>query len=52
MGFHSERKPPETETSDSMKSVDGSESVKVRVAVSPADKVETSEVMAMSGRAT
>ena len=44
-----ERDPPETATSDSMKSVDASERVKVRVAVSPAFKEETSELTAMVG---
>ena len=44
-----ERDPPETVTSDSMKSVDASERVKVRVAVSPALREEVSEVRAMVG---
>ena len=41
--------PPETEMSASVKSVDASERVKVRVAVSPAFKEETSDVTAMVG---
>ena len=44
-----ERDPPETATSDSMKSVDASEREKVRVAVSPALREEESEVRAMVG---
>ena len=46
-----ERDPPETVTSDSMKSVDASERVKVRVAVSPALKESSasSSVMAIVG---
>ena len=46
-----ERDPPDTETSDSMKSVEASERVKVRVDVSPAPKVSSasSSVMAMVG---
>ena len=44
-----EREPPETETSVSTKSVDDSESVKERVAVSPALREEVSEVRAMVG---
>ena len=44
-----ERDPPETATSDSMKSVDASEREKVRVAVSPALREEVSEVRAMVG---
>ena len=47
-----ERDPPETETSDSTKSVEASERVKVRVAVLPALKESSaaSSVMAMVGR--
>jgi len=45
----SERVPPETETSEAVKSVDASEREKVRVAVSPAFKEETSELTAMVG---
>ena len=41
--------PPETVRSASVKSVDDSERVKVRVAVSPAFKEETSELTAMVG---
>ena len=44
-----ESDPPETATSDSMKSVDASEREKVRVAVSPALREEASEVRAMVG---
>ena len=44
-----ERVPPETETSDSVKSVDASERVKVSVAVSPVLREEESEVRAMVG---
>ena len=46
-----ERDPPDTETSDSMKSVEASERVKVRVDVSPAPKVSSasSSVIAMVG---
>ena len=44
-----ERAPPETVTSDSTKSVDASERVNVRAAISPARKEETSDVMAMVG---
>ena len=44
-----EREPPETLTSDSMKSVAASESVKVRVAVSPVVRDVRSELMAMVG---
>ena len=44
-----ERNPPETTTSDSMKSVDASERVNVSVEVSPAFKEETSDVTAMVG---
>ena len=44
-----ERVPPETETSSTVKSVDDSERVKVRVAVSPALREEVSEVRAMVG---
>ena len=46
-----ERDPPETDTSDSMKSVAASERVKVRVAVSPAPRElsASSSVMAMVG---
>ena len=47
--LQSERDPPETDTSDSMKSVAASERVKVRVAVSPALSEEVSEVRAMVG---
>ena len=47
-----ERDPPEIVTSDSTKSVDASERVKVRVAVSPAPRElsASSSVMAMVGR--
>ena len=41
--------PPEMETSASAKSVDASDRVKVRVAVSPVFKEETSELTAMVG---
>ena len=44
-----EREPPETETSVSTKSVDGSESVNVMSAVSLALSEEVSEVRAMVG---
>ena len=44
-----ESEPPETATSDWMKSVDASEREKVRVAVSPALREEESEVRAMVG---
>ena len=44
-----ERDPPEIVTSDSTKSVAASERVKVRVAVSPALRDETSELIAMVG---
>ena len=44
-----ERVPPETETSPSVKSEDASESVKVRVAVSPVLREEESEVRVMVG---
>ena len=46
-----ERDPPDTETSDSMKLVEASERVKVRVDVSPAPKVSSasSSVMAIVG---
>ena len=44
-----ESDPPETETSDSVKSVDASERVKVSVAVSPALRDVMSELMAMVG---
>ena len=44
-----ESDPPETETSEAVKSVEASESVKVRVAVSPALREEESEVRAMVG---
>ena len=49
--LQSERDPPETDTSDSMKSVAASERVKVRVAVSPAPRElsASSSVMAMVG---
>ena len=45
----SERVPPETATSEAVKSVDSSEREKVRVAVSPALREEESEVRAMVG---
>ena len=45
-----ERLPPVMETSASTKSVDDSERVNVREAVSPALKEETSELTAMVGR--
>ena len=45
----SERVPPETETSEAVKSVDASEREKERVAVSPALREEVSEVRAMVG---
>ena len=45
----SERVPPETETSEAVKSVDASEREKERVAVSPALREEASEVRAMVG---
>ena len=45
----SERVPPETATSEAVKSVDASEREKVRVAVSPALREEVSEVRAMVG---
>ena len=41
--------PPEILMSDSMKSLDDSESVNVNAAVSPAFKEETSELMAIVG---
>ena len=44
-----ERVPPETVRSSASKLVDDSESVKVRVAVSPAFREETSELTAMVG---
>ena len=44
-----ESDPPEIVTSDSMKSVEASERVNVREAVSPALKEETSELTAMVG---
>ena len=44
-----ERVPPETARSASAKSEDDSERVKVRVAVSPALRDETSDVTAMVG---
>ena len=44
-----ERDPPETERSETTKSVEGSERVSVRVAVSPTFKEETSEARAMVG---
>ena len=44
-----ERDPPETVTSDSVKSVEASERVKVMVVVSPALRDETSDVTAMVG---
>ena len=43
------RVPPETVRSSASKLVDDSESVKVRVAVSPAFREATSELMAMVG---
>ena len=45
----SEREPPETETSEAVKSVDASEREKERLAVSPALREEESEVRAMVG---
>ena len=42
--------PPETVRSSASKLVDDSDSVKLRVAVSPAFKEETSELTAMVGR--
>ena len=42
-----EREPPETETSETVKSVDASESVKVSVAVSPELRDVRSELMRM-----
>ena len=45
-----EREPPETETSSTVKSVESSESEKVRVVVSPAVRDVTSELMLMVGR--
>ena len=44
-----ERDPPEMVTSDSTKSVEASERVKERAAVTPAFKEATSELMAMVG---
>ena len=44
-----ESDPPATETSASMKSVEASESVNVRVAVSPARRLLILELMAMVG---
>ena len=44
-----ESDPPESDTSDSTKSDDGSESVKVSVAISPACRDEMSDVRAMVG---
>ena len=44
-----ESDPPETVTSDSTKSVDASERVKVRAAASPARREETLDVTAMVG---
>ena len=44
-----ESDPPETVISDSVKSVEASERVKVREAVSPAFKEEASELTAMVG---
>ena len=44
-----ERDPPETVMSDSTKSVDASERMNVRAAISPARKEETSDLMAMVG---
>ena len=46
-----ERDPPEMKMSDSVKLVEGSERVKVRVAVSPAASEERSEERAMDGLA-
>ena len=45
-----ESDPPEMVTSDSTKSVDASERVNVRAAVSPARREETSVLIAMVGR--
>ena len=45
-----ERVPPETEMSEAVKLVEALEREKERVAVSPAFKEETSDVMAMVGR--
>ena len=44
-----ERDPPEMETSDSTKFVEGSERVKERVDVSPAFREATSELMEIVG---
>ena len=44
-----ERVPPETEMSETEKSVEASERVKVSIAVSPALREEVSEVRAMVG---
>ena len=44
--------PPDTVRSEAVKSVEFSESVKVRFAVSPALREEESELMAMVGAAT
>ena len=44
-----ESEPPETETSSTVKSVELSESVKLRVAVSTVLSDSTSELMAMEG---
>ena len=44
-----DRKPPETAMSDSIKSLDDSESVNVSAAISPASKEETLELTAIVG---
>ena len=44
-----ESAPPDAVTSAAMKSLDDSERVNVRAALSPAFKAETSELMAMVG---
>ena len=44
-----ERDPPETVTSDSMKSVDASERVKVSVAVSPKARVSAELLISIVG---
>ena len=49
-GFQFDKEPPLTTTSDSTKLFDDSDSVKVRVAVSPAPSDATSELIAMVGR--
>ena len=46
-----EIEPPEKVMSEAVKSVEVSESLKVRFAVSPAFREETSELMAMVGAA-